>query len=95
MKKALDCNNFARIYLVRKIKLVSKGSKYRGPVNISWQEAKTQIPNGLNEYKEQLSSNKGISICNVCRWKNRITSPIDDNISNLKTNNSALSIVMF
>ena len=32
-------------------KLVSKGPTYRKLVNISWQEAKTQIVICLNEYK--------------------------------------------
>ena len=32
-------------------KLIFKGLKYREPVNISWQEAKTQIVTGLNECK--------------------------------------------
>ena len=45
-------------------KLVFKGPKYGELVNISWQEAKTQIDIGLNEYKGQLSSSKGINICN-------------------------------
>lgn len=40
---------------------------------------------GLHEYIGKLSSNKGLSICNFCEWKNKIFSVIDDKISNLKT----------
>lgn len=40
----------------------------------------------MHEYIGQLSSNKGISICNFREWKNKITSAVDDKISSLKTN---------
>ena len=59
-------------------KLVSKDPKCREPVNIPWQEAKIQIFIGLYEYIGELSSNKGISSCNFCEWKNWLISAIDD-----------------
>ena len=64
--------------------MFSKGPKYREPVNISWQKAKTQTFIGLSEYIGQLSSNKGIRIGNFREWKNKLISAIDHEIKNLK-----------
>ena len=47
-------------------KLIFKGLKYRETVNISWQEAKTQIDISLSEYIGQLFSNKSVNVCNFC-----------------------------
>ena len=46
--------------------------KYKESINISWQEAKTQIVIVLNEYLKQLSSDKDISIYQKWKIKTKI-----------------------
>ena len=87
---AVACKLMCGIISNAKLKnLVSKGPKYREPVNISWQEARTQIDIGRNEYIGELSSNKGINACNFREWKNKIISSVNDD----KTNNLKIEII--
>ena len=65
-------------------KIISKGPKYRLPMSIKWDQAKTSLINSINNLIEELSNKLGISNAAFTQWKMIIIEEIDGRISKLK-----------
>ena len=66
-------------------KLISKGPKYREPALINWKDARNQITIGLDQYIDQVTSDKGLNKAYFSEWKNIILNLVDNKIDLLKT----------
>ena len=65
-------------------KIISKGPKYRLPMSIKWDQAKTSLINSINNLIEELSNKLGISNTAFTQWKIILIEEIDSRISKLK-----------
>ena len=64
--------------------ILSKGPKYREPAEIDWKEARDQIKSGLEEYLENITSDKGIDKSCFSEWTSTVLTLVDNKINKLK-----------
>ena len=66
-------------------KLLTKGPKYREPVEVDWDKSKVEIGLGLKQYIIDLSLKRGIDKNVLSGWKKFISSLVESKIEILKT----------
>ena len=64
--------------------VLSKGPKYREPVEIDWNQARDEIKSGINDYLETISSDKGFDKSYFSEWLSTVLSLVDDKIMILR-----------
>ena len=72
--------------------LISKGPKYREPVNISWKDAKEAIMNGINSCIQSWSVKIGQNVDIFKEWADMIRNKIDTKIDILRQNTTSYNI---
>ena len=65
-------------------KLFTKGPKYREPSLIDWDQASKDIYAGIDQYIDNLSSDKGLHQSLFSEWKNTVLQRVNDKINKLK-----------
>ena len=64
--------------------LLSKGSKYREPKQICFEEAREEIQTGIDQFIEQISNDKDIHKNHFSEWKSPLVSPVTGKFFTLK-----------
>ena len=64
--------------------LISKGLKYLKPKQICPEEVRKEIQNGIDQFIERISNDKGIHKNHVLEWKSHIISSGNQKIRSLK-----------
>ena len=67
-------------------KLISKGPKYREPVQFSCNNAKTEILKGIDKCIDTWSNKAGLPVAAFADWKNNVIRKMDDRIMALANN---------
>ena len=64
--------------------ILSKGPKYREPVEIDWKGARDEIKLGLERYLDTISNDKGLDKSYFSEWITTVLALVDDKINILK-----------